>query len=146
MSNQTAQKPLRKLSKKQLGFAKDYLETGNGKQSALKNYDTNKENVAASIASENLTKPNVRAYLESKAEKAAEFVYELAESSQVDSVRLNASKDILDRTGYKVPETSVNPGQTTTYNFLFSPETQASVKLIEDQIKARLMQSHATEN
>jgi len=29
-----------------------------------------------------------------------------------------------------------------TYNFLFSPETQADVKAIEDRIKARLTQPH----
>ena len=47
------------LTKKQKGFVRDYVKTGNGTQSALKHYDTKNENVARSIASENLTKPAV---------------------------------------------------------------------------------------
>lgn len=53
----------RRLSKKQRGFVKDYIASeGNGTQAALKNYDIqgkNKENIAASIANENLTKPAI---------------------------------------------------------------------------------------
>ena len=51
-----------KLTKKQKGFVKDYVEIGIGEIAALKNYDIqseNKGNVARSIASENLTKPNI---------------------------------------------------------------------------------------
>jgi hypothetical protein len=48
-----------KLSKKEKGFLKDYVKTGNGTEAALKNYDTTDENVAASIASENLRKPKI---------------------------------------------------------------------------------------
>lgn len=36
--------------------------------------------------------------------------------------------------------------QTTTYNFIFSPETRAAVKEIEDRIKARLTQPHVQPN
>lgn len=91
----------RKLTKKQQGFIKDYLETGNGTQSALKNYDTNDYATANAIAVENLQKPSVREYLESKAERAAEIIVELAETAQQENVRLGASKDIMDRAGYK---------------------------------------------
>lgn len=98
----------RTLTKKQKGFVKDYLETGNGVQSALKNYDTTDYATAGVIAVENLEKPNVKAYLESKAEKAAEFVYNLAEAAENEGVRLGASKDILDRAGYKPIEKSLN--------------------------------------
>lgn len=47
------------LTKKQKGFVKDYIETGNGTKSALKNYDTDDENTASTISSENLRKPTV---------------------------------------------------------------------------------------
>lgn len=50
---------MEKLTKKQEGFVKDYLETGNGTQAALNNYDTKSENVAAMIASENIRKPKI---------------------------------------------------------------------------------------
>lgn len=48
-----------KLTKKQRGFVKDYVETGNGVVSAMKNYDVKDYNTAAVIASENITKPNI---------------------------------------------------------------------------------------
>lgn len=105
MSKETAPTQKR-LTKKQKGFVKEYLESGNGTQAALKVYDTDSPNTAKAIASENLTKPNVKAYLEDKAEKAAEFVYQLAESAENEGVRLGASKDILDRAGYKPVEKS----------------------------------------
>lgn len=49
-----------RYSKKEKGFIKDYIETGNGVQSALKNYDTNDYNTAGVIASENLKKPKIQ--------------------------------------------------------------------------------------
>lgn len=47
------------LTKKEHGFVKDYLETGNGTQAALKNYDTEDPNTAGVIAHENLRKPKI---------------------------------------------------------------------------------------
>jgi len=52
------------LTKKQKDFITEYLETGNGTQAALKAYDTTNPRVAAAIASENLTKPNVKNAIE----------------------------------------------------------------------------------
>lgn len=48
-----------KLTKKEKGFVKDYLETGNGTLAAKNNYDVKNDNTAAAIASENLTKPKI---------------------------------------------------------------------------------------
>jgi len=50
---------LPKLTRKQKGFVKDYIETGNGVKSALNNYDTDDYNTAHAIASENLQKPAI---------------------------------------------------------------------------------------
>ena len=50
---------MEELTKKQKGFVKDYVETGNGTQAVLNNYDTKDEHTAAVIASENLTKPAI---------------------------------------------------------------------------------------
>lgn len=50
----------RKLTKKEKGFVKDYLATGNGTQAALNNYDTESINTAGVIASENLSKPKIQ--------------------------------------------------------------------------------------
>lgn len=141
MEKKTARrKPKFRLTKKEKGFADEYIKTGNGTQSALKVYDTEAYGTAASIANENLNKPKVKAYLESRAARAAEIIFELAESSEVDSVKLNASKDILDRAGFKVAEPEQQKSESgNTYNFVFNAQTQADVKEIENRIKARLI-------
>lgn len=94
------------LTTKQRKWADRKLQTGNGTQAALEVYNTNKPTIAATIASENIRKPNVKAYLESKAERASEIVFDIAENGENDNVRLSASKDILDRAGYKPVERS----------------------------------------
>ena len=96
-----------KLTKKQKVFADELLDTGLKAKSALKAYDTTKIEVAAVIANENLKKPNVIAYLESKADRAAERIVELSEQDEALPVALGASKDILDRAGFKPIEKSV---------------------------------------
>lgn len=96
------------LTKKEKGFVKDYLETGNATQSALRNYDTTSENVAGNIGHTNLRKAKIQAYLEEKAEKASENIYNLANDAENEAVRLNANKDILDRAGFKAVDKSVN--------------------------------------
>lgn len=98
----------RKITKKQKQFADKYMETGNGTQSALATYDTTDLNTAAAISSENLTKPKVIEYLQSKAERASEIIFEIAEEGESDNVRLGASKDILDRAGFKPTEKTLN--------------------------------------
>lgn len=98
----------RTLTKKQKGFVKDYLETGNATLAALNNYDTDDYNTAHVIGSENLQKPTIQQYLADKAEKAAEIIFQLAQFGESDVVRLNASKDILDRAGYKAIEKRLN--------------------------------------
>lgn len=49
----------RGLTKKQRGFVKDYVKTGNGRLAAENNYDVKNELTARVISSENLTKPSV---------------------------------------------------------------------------------------
>lgn len=48
-----------KLTKKQRGFVKDYIETGIGSLAAKKNYNVANDATARAVASENLTKPNI---------------------------------------------------------------------------------------
>lgn len=98
----------RTATKKQRKFAKEYVETGNGLQSALKVYDTSSPNVAAVIASENLTKPNVRDLIDGYAAKAIKGIQTLAETAENESVRLKANIDQADRAGYKPVERSIN--------------------------------------
>lgn len=86
---------------KQKEFVKEYLDSGNGTQSALKVYDTKDPNVAGAIASENLRKPKIRQMIEDACETAFSTVFALAVGAENENVRLNASKDILDRGGLK---------------------------------------------
>ena len=58
-----------KLTKKQKGFVKDYVETGNGTQSALKNYNTKDYKSASVIATENLDKLSIQNAILSIAER-----------------------------------------------------------------------------
>lgn len=97
-----------RLSKKQKEFADAYLTTGEKAKSALHAYDTDSFAIAASIASENLNKPNIQAYLADKSADAASMVYYLSQHSRQDFIKLNASKDILDRAGYKAVDRSVS--------------------------------------
>lgn len=89
------------LTKKQAEFVKEYIETGNGVQSALKAYDTESYKTASVIAHENLEKPRIQKYLESIADRAVTRVEQLMEQNENLPVALSASKDILDRAGYK---------------------------------------------
>lgn len=98
----------RKITPKQKDFADKYLETGNGSLAVKESYDVTTDESARAIASQNLTKPNVVEYLQSKADRAAEIIYSIAEHGESDPVRLSASKDILDRAGYGAVEKSMN--------------------------------------
>jgi phage terminase small subunit len=90
----------RTLTKKQNQFVQEYLDTGNATEAASRAYKPQNRATARAIGSENLTKPNIRAYLDEKAHNAARMLYELSQTAENESVRLSASKDILDRTGY----------------------------------------------
>ena len=48
-----------KLTKKQRGFVKDYVETGNGTLAVKENYAPTTDETARAIAHENLTKPHI---------------------------------------------------------------------------------------
>lgn len=95
-----------KLTKKQKGFVKDYIDTGNGVQSALKNYDTKDYATAGVIAVENLEKPKIREALEAHAQPAESMIFNLSQKAKSEMVRYVSSKDILDRAGYKPVEKS----------------------------------------
>lgn len=97
---------MERLTKKQKEFSDKYIETGNGTKAALEVYNTDDYNTAAAIASQNLNKLNIRAYLEEKSKDAASMVYKLSQKAKNEGVRLGASKDILDRAGFKPVEKS----------------------------------------
>jgi len=94
-----------KLTPKQKKFADKYLETGNGTKSALAAYDTEDYQTAASIAEENLKKPEIIVYLDKHVEMAKSVITEIAQNKDnKPSDRISAAKDILDRTVGKPKE------------------------------------------
>lgn len=122
---------------KQKKFADKYLETGNGRQSVMGVYDVKSPEVADSIASENLRKPKVIEYLESKAEKVSENMVKLALNAGSESVQFQASKDILDRAGYKPVEKS----QSLNLNIdvEFSPKDKKISERYEEELRRGIL-------
>jgi hypothetical protein len=88
------------LTSKQKNFIAEYLDTGNATEAAVRAYKPVKRATARAIGSENLTKPNIRGFLEDRARGAVAVIYKLSQNAKNESVRLNASRDILDRAGY----------------------------------------------
>ena len=96
----------RTITPKQKKFADKYIETGNGSLSAKEAYDITTDGSARAVASETLTKPNVIEYLANHADMAVKEVVRIMQHGESDEVRLRASKDILDRAGFKPIEKS----------------------------------------
>ncbi|MBL7057807.1 terminase small subunit [Patescibacteria group bacterium] len=97
---------MNKLTKKQENFCVEYLETGNATEAAERSYSVKNRQTANAVGAENLAKPSIRAYLDRIAKSAVIVIYELSQSAINEAVRLSASKDILDRAGYRVQEKS----------------------------------------
>lgn len=167
MENQQPQKLL-KLTKKQRGFVEDYIETENGTQSALKNYDTTDYKTASVIAAENLDKPSIQVAIEVKRKSLKQALIDkgITEDYLAEKVEvlLTASKETKDADGnvkteidytavdkglkhatsiYGVIDPDDKPKQTnTTYNFIFSDEVQDKVKMINESIKSQLIKGN----
>lgn len=99
-------KVLPKLTRKQKAFADELIKTPkqSATQAVLKTYDTTKDYVAKNIASENLTKPNIQAYLAKYDELAQITVVDIMQNSRKlkdepahARVALDGAKDILNR-------------------------------------------------
>lgn len=124
---------MNKLSKKQKGFSDEFLETGNGVQSALKAYDTDNYNSANQIAIENLQKPTIIDYIKSHANNAVTNIIKLSNTAENETVRLNANKDILDRAGYKAIDK-----QATVNTKGEDIEIQTNLDEIVSEVEAKL--------
>ena len=93
-----------RLTKKEQGFVKDYLDTGNGTKAVLMNYDTTSENSAGAISSQNLRRIKIQEYLADHAEQAESKIFHLSQKAKSEMVSYVASKDIMDRAGFKPVE------------------------------------------
>lgn len=98
---------MQKLTKKEKGFADKYLDIGNGTQAVLQSpYNASNLNSAGVEAYRTLRKAKVQEYIESHAENAESMIYKLSQTGKQEPVRLGASKDIMDRAGFKPIERS----------------------------------------
>jgi phage terminase small subunit len=102
------------LTERQRKFVEYYFELSNGTQAAIKaGYAESGAHVEASRALKN---PKIREYLDdlhrerrervqnmlaSYAEKAAQIAFDLALNADSEAVKMQAIKDIMDRSGYK---------------------------------------------
>lgn len=66
----------RPLTKKEAGFVKDYLKTGNGTLSAKRNYNVSTDNAAAVQAHHTLRKPKVKRIIKSFADRIPDKLLE----------------------------------------------------------------------
>ena len=103
------------LTLKQQGFVKDLLETKNATEAVLRNYDVGNDDRrnASKLGAQLVKRPNVRAYIESMAQGAAERITKLSETAKSEYVKLEANKDILDRGGYQVKKDITDNRQIT---------------------------------
>lgn len=114
-----------KLTKKEKGFVKDYIDSGNGTTAVLNNYDTDDYDVASSMASQNLRKLKIQEAISKHAEPAESMIFHLSQNAQGEMVRLNASKDIMDRAGHM----PVQKSETKSLNVNIEARTMANPEL-----------------
>lgn len=125
----------RKLTDKQKKFADLKLETGNATQSALKTYDTEDYDTAKSIGHENLTKPHIIAYLESKQPEYINRMDKLSLTAKSDMVKFVSTKDLLDRSGLKPIE------KTQSVNFNVDIKLDETERRLKDKYEQELKAS-----
>jgi phage terminase small subunit len=106
------------LNPKHKEFADEYLETGNATQSVKDIFKDVKDDNSAAVKGHRLLRNDkVQAYLEDNAEKAASRVVELSDQNENLNVALGASKDILDRAGFKpIEKTDITSGGKPIYD------------------------------
>lgn len=147
---QTKEKKLPKLTKRRKGFVKDYVETGNGAEAARRNFNVSNDNSARAVASELLTFPNVAQAIEIEEKSLRQALEEQGVTKQKIALKVNELLDNKDPNaidkGLKhalaingVTPDEEKPKGNTTYNILFSAETQADIREIENRIKTKLL-------
>lgn len=143
----------RTLTKKQRGFVKDYIETGNGTLAVKRNYAQTTDQTARAIAYENLTKPHIVKSIadaipdELLTEKHLALLHKTTKTTvgeeTYEEIDVQAVSKGLDM-GYKL-KGSYAPTETTTKNLnievkIENVELEAIRKEYEEKLKAKLTQ------
>lgn len=105
---------IRPLTRKEKAFADELIANPkiSGSEAAMRTYNASTRESAGVIAVDNLKKPRVLAYLEGHVQGAQETITDIMLHSDSDKLRLDASKEILDRTVGK----AVQKHQSTSVN------------------------------
>lgn len=135
-----------KLTKKQRGFVKDYLETDNATEAAERNYEVKNRNVANAIGAENLAKPSVKQAIESLAnripdDKIIEKHLSLFEQKQVEYFTFPKKmndveiEDKVNRAGFEV--ITISEGEKGKYAFYSIPNANAIKSALDMSYKLK---------
>lgn len=133
------------LTKKQRGFVKDYVETGNGVKAALNNYDTDDYNTANAIAVENLQKPAIQNAILSIAEQIPDsllvekhnaLLKKIDDKGDIDTQAVKAGLEMAYKLkGVYAPEKSMNLNVDVD---ITNPEAVRLAKEYEEKLKDNL--------
>ena len=89
----------RRLTLKQRAFAKEYVKTKNGQEAVKKVYDVKTNNVAGSMASENLSKPTVRDEVERLLEGTEDKIKKVIDEG-LEAKTISKTGKLLDTPNY----------------------------------------------
>ena len=94
---------MRKENPKHREFANKFVETGNATKSVKETFRDKpmSEGYSRVKGHDLLTKPNIIRMIDDAMEGAQNSIIELSQKAKNENVKLNASKDILDRGGLK---------------------------------------------
>lgn len=152
-------KKLQNLTKKQRGFVKDYIETENGTQAVLNNYDAKDETVASSIATENLRKPYIIEAIEVKRKSLKQALIDKGINEDYLAEKVNVLLTAVDEKG-KTDYTAVDKGlkhatniygvedtekpKENVYNFFFEPKFQQNIRSYDENLKNLILNKDET--
>ena len=119
-------------------FASEVLNGNDPTKSVKKVFDEKNNNYASVKGHRLIRNDKVIEFLESKAEKAAIRVVDLSEQEENLPVALNASKDILDRAGFKPIEKSQSVNLNLNTELKNSKQSRDLIDEYEEKIRNML--------
>lgn len=125
----TGKRPISEKQAKELGLKSPKSLIGNATKVALLVYDVKPANADA-LGPAVAKRDRVQNALREAAEEAVEEIRSLSRGANSESVRLSASKDILDRTGYKAGDARDDNGAKEEMRNLLSGVTEAELQRI----------------
>lgn len=109
-----------KLTKKQQGFVKDYIETGNATEAAERNYDVKNRNVANAIGAENLAKPSIEKVIIAFAERIDDNLLEKVQREGLEANKIISANIIYGDADEKTNDFIEVPDHAVRHKFFDS--------------------------